>query len=233
MPHLYLEAIEHARVYDVAKETPLEPAPKLSARLGNTVLLKREDLQPVFSFKLRGAYNKIAHMSDAECTRGVITASAGNHAQGVALGASKRGCRAVIVMPSTTPEIKVRAVRELGGEIVLFGDSYSDASAHAMLLQKEQGLSFVHPYDDPLVIAGQGTIAEEMLRQAPNDLDAVFVPIGGGGLIAGIAVYLKQRSPHTRIIGVEPADSTAMYDSVKAGKRVVHELEAANPVERL
>lgn len=221
MPHLYLEAIEHARVYDVAKETPLEPAAKLSARLDNTILLKREDLQPVFSFKLRGAYNKIAHMSDDECARGVITASAGNHAQGVALSARRRGCRAVIVMPSTTPEIKVCSVRELGGEVVLHGDSYSDASAHAQLLQQEQGLSFVHPYDDPLVIAGQGTIAEEMLRQAPNDLDAVFVPIGGGGLIAGMAVYLKQMSPHTRIIGVEPADSTAMYDSVKAGKRVM------------
>ncbi len=221
MPHLYLEAIEHARVYDVARETPLEPAAKLSARLGNTILLKREDLQPVFSFKLRGAYNKIAHMSDDECARGVITASAGNHAQGVALSANRRGCRAVIVMPSTTPEIKVRSVRELGGEVVLHGDSYSDASAHAVILQQEQGLSFVHPYDDPLVIAGQGTIAEEILRQAPHDLDAVFVPIGGGGLIAGMAVYLKQMSPHTRIIGVEPADSTAMYDSVKAGKRVI------------
>jgi threonine dehydratase len=221
MPKLYLEAIEHARVYDVARETPLELAPGLSARLHNEILFKREDLQPVFSFKLRGAYNKIAHMSDEECGRGVICASAGNHAQGVALSAKKRGCRAVIVMPSTTPDIKVQSVKSLGGEVVLHGDSYSDASAHAALLQQEQGLSYVHPYDDPLVIAGQGTVAEEMLRQTPRDLDAVFVPIGGGGLIAGMAVYLKQMSPHTKIIGVEPADSTAMYDSVKAGERVV------------
>ena len=221
MPKLYLEAIEHARVYDVARETPLELAPGLSGRLHNEILFKREDLQPVFSFKLRGAYNKIAHMSEAECARGVICASAGNHAQGVALSARKRGCRAVIVMPSTTPDIKVQSVKSLGGEVVLHGDSYSDASAHATLLQREQGLSYVHPYDDPLVIAGQGTIAEEMLRQTPRDLDAVFVPIGGGGLIAGMAVYLKQMSPRTRVIGVEPADSTAMYDSLRAGERIV------------
>ena len=221
MPNLYLEAIEHARVYDVARETPLELAPALSGRLHNEILFKREDLQPVFSFKLRGAYNKIAHMDDADCARGVICASAGNHAQGVALSARKRGIRAVIVMPSTTPDIKVQSVKRLGGEVVLHGDSYSDASAHAQLLQQEQGLSFVHPYDDPLVIAGQGTIAEEMLRQTPRDLDAVFVPIGGGGLIAGMAVYLKQKSPHTRVIGVEPADSTAMYDSLQAGRRII------------
>ncbi len=221
MPDLYLRAIEHARVYDVARETPLEIAPHLSARLRNEVLFKREDLQPVFSFKLRGAYNKIAQMSDAECATGVICASAGNHAQGVAMSARRRGCKAVIVMPSTTPEIKVRAVEALGGTVVLHGDSYSDASEHARRLCEETGLHFVHPYDDPLVIAGQGTIAEEVLRQAPRDVDAVFVPIGGGGLIGGMAVYLKHFSPQTRVIGVEPVDSAAMHDSLKAGRRIV------------
>ncbi len=220
MPKLYLRAIEHARVYDVARETPLHLAPQLSARMRNEVLFKREDLQPVFSFKLRGAYNKIAQMTDEECARGVICASAGNHAQGVAMSARRRGCKAIIVMPSTTPDIKVRAVETLGGTVVLHGDSYSDASEHAWKLQREMGLHFVHPYDDPLVIAGQGTIAEELLRQAPRDVDAVFVPIGGGGLIAGMAVYLKHHSPNTRIIGVEPVDSAAMHDSIAAGRRV-------------
>jgi len=217
----YLEAIEHSRVYDIASETPLQLAPRLSARLHNEVLLKREDKQPVFSFKLRGAYNKIALMSDAECARGVICASAGNHAQGVAMSAAHCGCKATIVMPTTTPEIKVHAVEALGAEVVLFGDSYSDASEHANRLCKETGMHFVHPYDDPQVIAGQGTIAEEMLRQTPRDMDAVFVPIGGGGLIAGIAVYLKHYSPNTRIIGVEPVDSAAMHDSIAAAERVV------------
>ncbi len=220
MSDLYLEAIEHARVYDVAIETPLELAPKLSGRLHNEVLLKREDLQPVFSFKLRGAYNKIAQLSDDERARGVICASAGNHAQGVALSAHKLGIDATIVMPNTTPEIKVKAVKRLGGNVVLFGDSYSDASAHAQELCEQNGMVFVHPYDDPLVIAGQGTIAEEMMRQYPGDLDAVFIPIGGGGLIAGMAVYLKTKSPNTRIIGVEPVDSAAMHDSIKAGERI-------------
>ncbi len=227
MPHSYLDtyidAIEHARVYDIARETPLEAAPQLSAKLRNEVLLKREDMQPVFSFKLRGAYNKIAQMSDAECAHGVICASAGNHAQGVAMSASKRGCKAVIVMPRTTPDIKVHAVRTLGAEVVLQGDSYSDASLHARKLCAENGMHFVHPYDDPLVIAGQGTIAEEMLRQTPRDMDAVFVPIGGGGLIAGMAVYLKHYSPNTRIIGVEPVDSAAMHDSIAADERIVLE----------
>ncbi len=217
----YLTAIEHAHVYDIARETPLELAPLLSARLHNEVLLKREDMQPVFSFKLRGAYNKIAQMSDAECARGVICASAGNHAQGVAMGAAHRGCKATIVMPTTTPEIKVRAVEALGGTVVLFGDSYSDSSAHAIQLCAESGMHFVHPYDDPQVIAGQGTIAEEMLRQVTSDMDAVFVPIGGGGLIAGMAVYLKHYSPRTKIIGVEPFDSAAMHDSIKAGERIM------------
>jgi len=220
MPKLYLDAIEHARVYEVARETPLELAPKLSERLGNEVLFKREDLQPVFSFKLRGAYNKIAQLSDEECTHGVICASAGNHAQGVALSARKRNIKATIVMPRTTPDIKVKAVESMGAHVVLAGDSYSDASTHAYKLRDETGMVFVHPYDDPQVIAGQGTIAEEILRQSPNDLDVVFIPIGGGGLAAGMAVYLKHYSPNTKIIGVEPVDSAAMHDSIKAGERV-------------
>ncbi|MFQ5582109.1 MAG: threonine ammonia-lyase, biosynthetic [Mariprofundaceae bacterium] len=220
MPKLYLEAIEHARVYDVACETPLELAPKLSARLHNEVLFKREDLQSVFSFKLRGAYNKIAQLSADERKRGVICASAGNHAQGVALSARRLGISAIIVMPRTTPEIKARAVEAMGAKVVLAGDSYSEASNHAWQMRGETDMVFVHPYDDPLVIAGQGTIAEEMLRQAPKDMDAVFVPIGGGGLAAGIAVYLKHYSPHTRIIGIEPEDSPAMHDSLKAGSRI-------------
>ncbi|MDQ6967873.1 MAG: threonine ammonia-lyase, biosynthetic, partial [Mariprofundaceae bacterium] len=220
MPKFYLEAIEHARVYDVAKETPLELAPKLSSRLSNEVLIKREDLQPVFSFKLRGAYNKIVHLSDSERQNGVICASAGNHAQGVALSAKKLDIKATIIMPRTTPEIKVKAVESHGASVVLFGDSYSDASAHANELCEQTGMTYIHPYDDPLVIAGQGTIAAEILRQAPSDLDYIFVPIGGGGLIAGIAVYLKQITPNTRIIGVEPVDSAAMHDSIKAGKLI-------------
>jgi len=223
MPKFYLEAIEHARVYDVAKETPLEPAPKLSSRLCNEILLKREDLQPVFSFKLRGAYNKIANLTDLEREKGVICASAGNHAQGVALSAKKLAIAATIVMPRTTPEIKVKAVESYGANVVLAGDSYSDASAHAGELCQQNGMTYIHPYDDPLVIAGQGTIAAEMLRQAPSDLDYVFVPIGGGGLIAGIATYLKNITPQTRIIGVEPVDSAAMHDSIKAGELVTLE----------
>ncbi len=220
MPKLYLDAIEHARVYEVARETPLECAPKLSERLHNEVLFKREDLQPVFSFKLRGAYNKIAQLDDEACKRGVICASAGNHAQGVALSARKRGIRATIVMPRTTPEIKVKAVESMGATVVLAGDSYSDASEQAYRLRDESGAVFVHPYDDPQVIAGQGTIAEEILRQSPNDIDTVFIPIGGGGLAAGMAIYLKHYSPDTRVIGVEPVDSAAMHDSIKAGKRI-------------
>ena len=220
MSDLYLEAIEQARVYDVATETALELAPKLSSRLHNEVLLKREDMQPVFSFKLRGAYNKIAHLSEEERARGVICASAGNHAQGVALASHKLGIKATIVMPRTTPDIKVKAVSRMGAEVVLAGDSYSDASEHACQLREESGKVFIHPYDDPLVIAGQGTIAEEMMRQYPGDLDAVFIPIGGGGLAAGMAIYLKKHSPNTKVIGVEPADSAAMHDSIKAGKRV-------------
>ncbi len=216
----YLKKILTSRVYDVAVQTPLQRAPRLSERLENEVYFKREDLQPIFSFKLRGAYNKMAHLSSAELERGVITASAGNHAQGVAFSAQKLGVRAVIVMPATTPAIKVNACRARGAEVVLFGDSYSDAEAYAYTLQKELGLAFVHPYDDPLVIAGQGTIGLELTTQLPMSDYTVFVPVGGGGLIAGIAVYLKSLNPNIRIVGVEPEDSDAMYQSVQAGERV-------------
>ncbi|MFN7446458.1 MAG: threonine ammonia-lyase, biosynthetic [Curvibacter sp.] len=219
-PADYLQKILTARVYDVAVESPLETARALSRRLGNQVLLKREDQQAVFSFKLRGAYNKMAHLPPAQLKKGVICASAGNHAQGVALGAKRLGARAVIVMPTTTPQLKVDAVRALGGEVVLHGDSYSDAYAHALTLQKKQGLTFVHPFDDPEVIAGQGTIAMEMLRQHQGPLDAVFVAIGGGGLISGVAAYIKAVRPEVKVIGVQMNDSNAMIQSVRAGKRV-------------
>jgi len=216
----YLKKILTSRVYDVAVQTPLQRAPRLSERLENEVYFKREDLQPIFSFKLRGAYNKMAHLARAELERGVITASAGNHAQGVAFSAQKLGVRAVIVMPATTPAIKVNACRARGAEVILFGDSYSDAETHALELQRTLGLAFVHPYDDPLVIAGQGTIGLELTTQLPMSDYTVFVPIGGGGLIAGIAVYLKSLNPNIRIVGVEPEDSDAMYQSVQAGERV-------------
>jgi len=216
----YLEKILNARVYDVAIETPLELAPNLSARCGNRVLLKREDMQPVFSFKLRGAYNKMAHLTPAQRQRGVISASAGNHAQGVALAAQKMGCRAVIVMPVTTPQIKVGAVRNRGAEVVLAGDSYDEAYGHAVDLEKREKLTFVHPYDDPDVIAGQGTIGMEILRQHAEPIDAVFCGIGGGGLIAGVAAYVKRLRPQTRIVGVETVDADAMTRSLAAGKRV-------------
>lgn len=220
----YLERILKAKVYDVAIETPLDAAPRLSRRLNNRVLFKREDLQPVFSFKIRGAYNKIAQLSATAAQRGVICASAGNHAQGVALAARTRGIRAVIVMPLTTPEIKVQAVADLGGEIVLHGDDYDEANERATELAREQGLVFVHPFDDPDVIAGQGTIAMEILRQHHGDeIDAIFVPIGGGGLIAGIAAYAKSLYPRIKIIGVEPEDAAGMYESLRAGKRVTLE----------
>jgi threonine dehydratase len=198
----------------------LEPAQNLSKRLHNTVLLKREDQQPVHSFKLRGAYNKMAHLTPAQLKKGVICASAGNHAQGVALGASKLGCRAVIVMPITTPQVKIEAVKALGGEVVLIGDSYSDAFNHAVMLEKKMGLTFVHPFDDPEVIAGQGTIAMEMLRQHQGRLDAVFVAIGGGGLISGVANYIKAVRPDIKVIGVQMNDSDAMIQSVTAKKRI-------------
>jgi threonine dehydratase len=238
-PADYLIKILTARVYDVASETALEPARNLSRRLHNTVLLKREDKQPVRSFKLRGAYNKMAHLTAEQLSRGVICASAGNHAQGVALSASKLGARAVIVMPTTTPEVKVDAVRGFGGEVVLFGDSYSDAYGHAVALEKKEGLTFVHPFDDPDVIAGQGTVAMEMLRQVQTlgadkaaksgnkargkdsaGLDAVFVAIGGGGLISGVANYIKAINPRIKVIGVQMNDSNAMLQSVQAKQRV-------------
>jgi threonine dehydratase len=219
-PSDYLKKILTARVYDVAVETALEPAKTLSARLKNTVLLKREDQQSVFSFKLRGAYNKMAHLNAAQLKKGVICASAGNHAQGVAMSAQKLGTRAVIVMPTTTPQLKIDAVKALGGDVVLHGDSYSDAYLHAVQLEKKRGLTFVHPFDDPDVIAGQGTIAMEMLRQHPGPLHAVFVAIGGGGLISGVANYIKAVRPDIKVIGVQMNDSDAMMQSVAAHKRV-------------
>jgi threonine dehydratase len=220
MSEAYVERILKARVYDVAIESPLDPLPRLSARTGCEVLLKREDLQPVFSFKLRGAYNKIANLSETAARRGVICASAGNHAQGVALAARRRGIPAVIVMPVTTPAIKVQAVAALGGEVVLHGEIFDAAYDHAMKLAAERQLVFVHPFDDPDVIAGQGTVGMEIIRQAPGDIDAIFVAIGGGGLIGGIAAYVKYISPRTRIIGVEPEDSAAMHESLRQGRRV-------------
>jgi threonine dehydratase len=216
----YLQKILTARVYDVAAESPLEPAPLLSQRMDNRIYFKREDVQSVFSFKLRGAYNKMAQLDQAQLKRGVICASAGNHAQGVALAASRLGCRALIVMPTTTPPVKIDAVKARGGEVVLHGDSYSDAYAHALALEKKQGLTFVHPFDDPDVIAGQGTIGMEILRQHAGKIDAIFAAIGGGGLIGGVAAYVKSVRPDIKIIGVQSTDSDAMARSLKAGRRV-------------
>src|SRR5688572_3958707 len=216
----YLERVLKARVYDVAVESPLDLAPGLSKRLRNRLLIKREDLQPVFSFKLRGAYNKMAGLPKARLARGVITASAGNHAQGVALAAQRLGCKAVIVMPVTTPRIKVDAVAARGAEVVLHGDSYDEAYRHALQIKARRGLAFVHPYDDPEVIAGQGTIGMEILRQHAAPIDAIFVPVGGGGLISGIAAYVKRVRPAVKIIGVEPIDAAAMTESLKKGRRV-------------
>jgi len=219
----YLEKIENAHVYDVAKKTPLEFQPNLSARLDNRVLLKREDMQAVFSFKLRGAYNKMANLPVDALKRGVICASAGNHAQGVALAAQKLGCPAVIVMPTTTPLIKVDAVKSRGAKVVLFGDSYSDAYVHALELEKSENLTFVHPYDDPDVIAGQGTIAMEILNVHSEPIEAIFCCVGGGGLLAGIAAYVKAKRPEIKVIGVEAKDAEAMTESLKQGKRVMLE----------
>jgi threonine dehydratase len=216
----YLQRILRARVYDVAIESPLDPAPNLSRRLGNQVLLKREDLQPVFSFKLRGAYNRMASLAADELGRGVIAASAGNHAQGVALSAQKLGCSAVIVMPVTTPEVKVRSVAARGAEVVLHGDTYDEAYGEARRLEAERGLSFIHPFDDPEVIAGQGTIGMEILRQCSEPPDVIYVAVGGGGLIAGIAAYVKSLWPRLQVIGVEPVDADAMTRSLAAGRRV-------------
>ncbi|MGH8355499.1 MAG: threonine ammonia-lyase, biosynthetic, partial [Pseudomonas sp.] len=208
-------------VYDVAVETPLQPARALSERLGNQVLLKREDLQPVFSFKIRGAYNKLAQLSAEELARGVVTASAGNHAQGLALAAKELGIKATIVMPKTTPEIKVQGVRSRGGKVVLHGDAFPEALAYSLKLVEEKGYIYIHPYDDPHIIAGQGTVAMEILRQHPGQLDAIFVPVGGGGLIAGIAAYVKYLRPQIRVIGVEPDDSNCLQAAMAAGERVV------------
>ncbi|MFM7427332.1 MAG: threonine ammonia-lyase, biosynthetic [Elainella sp.] len=216
----YLERILTARVYDVAQETPLELAPNLTTRLNNRLLLKREDMQSVFSFKLRGAYNKMANLPPDLLAQGVIAASAGNHAQGVALGAKRLGTRAVIVMPVTTPQVKIDAVRSYGGEVLLYGDTYDDAYTHARQLEAEKGMTFIHPFDDPDVIAGQGTIGMEILRQCQQPIHAIFVAIGGGGLISGIAAYIKRLHPEIRIIGVEPVDADSMYQSLQAGQRV-------------
>jgi threonine dehydratase len=216
----YLKKILTSRVYDVAIETPLELAPALSRRLNNQIYFKREDMQSVFSFKLRGAYNKMAHLTPAQLKHGVICASAGNHAQGVALSAHRLGCRAVIVMPVTTPKVKIDAVKARGGEVVLFGESYSDAYAHALQLEKKHKFSFVHPFDDPDVIAGQGTIGMEILRQHAAPIHAVFVAIGGGGLIGGVAAYIKLVRPEIKVIGVQTTDSDAMARSIKSGRRV-------------
>ena len=217
----YLNKIQNSRVYDVAKITPLELQPNLSKRIQNNVLLKREDMQPVFSFKLRGAYNKMAQLPAATLAKGVIAASAGNHAQGVALSAQKLGCRAVIVMPTTTPQIKINAVKSRGAEVILFGDSYTDAYARAQELEKTEGLTFVHPYDDPDVIAGQGTIALEILNQHPGPIHAIFCCVGGGGLLAGVAAYIKAMRPEIRVIGVEAKDAEAMMQSLKIGHRIM------------
>ncbi|WP_088892827.1 threonine ammonia-lyase, biosynthetic [Leptolyngbya ohadii] len=216
----YLERILTARVYDVAQETPLEDASNLSRRLNNRLLLKREDMQSVFSFKLRGAYNKMAKLPPDLLAQGVIAASAGNHAQGVALGAKRLGTRAIIVMPVTTPQVKIDAVKARGGEVVLHGDTYDDAYAYARELEAEKGLTFIHPFDDPDVIAGQGTIGMEILRQCQQPIHAIFVAIGGGGLISGIAAYVKRLHPEIKIIGVEPVDADAMSQSLKSGERI-------------
>ena len=220
MPHKYVKKILDARIYDLAIETQVDAAPLLSHRLNNQVLLKREDLQPVFSFKLRGAYNKLRHLSDEQLAAGVIAASAGNHAQGLALAAKKMGVKATIVMPQTTPQIKVDAVRARGAKVVLIGDSYDAAAAHANKLIEEQGLTYIHPFDDPDIIAGQGTIGMEILRQVPGDLDAIFIAVGGGGLCAGVAAYVKNLRPDIKIIAVESDDAACLDAAMKAGRRV-------------
>jgi threonine dehydratase len=219
--HDYVRKILDARVYDVAVQTPLDPMSRLSQRLGRRVLQKREDLQPVFSFKIRGAYNRIARLSDRERAAGVICASAGNHAQGVALSAQRLGISATIVMPVTTPPIKIDAVRYFGGKVVLHGDTFEEAYERSRALEEAEGLTFVHPYDDPEVIAGQGTIGMEILHQHPGPIEAIFVPIGGGGLAAGVASYVKFLRPETKVIGVEPADAASMKAAIAAGRRVM------------
>lgn len=220
MPHQYIKKILEARVYDVAIETPLDEAKALSERLNNRVLLKREDQQPVFSFKIRGAYNKLVQIKPEDRAKGIVAASAGNHAQGLALAARELGVKSTIVMPKTTPDVKVNNVRRLGGKVVLHGDAYDEAAAHAKELVAEKGMIYIHPFDDPDVIAGQGTVAMELLRQESGPIDAIFVPVGGGGLIAGIATYVKYLRPETRIIGVESEESACLKAALDAGKRV-------------
>lgn len=220
MPKNYIEKILKARVYDVARETPLDEAPNLSRRLNNRVLLKREDLQPVFSFKLRGAYNKMVGLSEEQRRAGVIAASAGNHAQGVALSARRLGIKAIIVMPTTTPPIKVTAVKNLGAKAVVHGDTYDDACTHALALAAQRRMCFIHPYDDPEVIAGQGTVGMEILHQHTGPLHAIFVPVGGGGLIAGIAAYVKYLYPQIKVIGVEPDEAPSLYQALRHKRRV-------------
>jgi len=220
MPLNYVKKILQAKVYDLAIETPLDPAPRLSKRLENNILLKREDLQPVFSFKIRGAYNRIVHLSDKEKQAGVIAASAGNHAQGVAMSAGRLGIQALIVMPKTTPPIKIEAVKCRGAKVLLKGDSYDEAYAHANELAKQRGATFIHPFDDDLVIAGQGTIGMEILRQHNHGIDYIFVPVGGGGIIAGVSAYVKYVSPQTKVIGVEPEDAPTLFKALEAKRRV-------------
>ena len=220
MPKSYVKRIQNAQIYDLVVKTPVDDAPQLSSRLGNRVLLKREDLQPIFSFKLRGAYNKMLSLSQAELDRGVIAASAGNHAQGLAMAANKIGADAIIVMPTTTPQIKVNAVKSLGATVFLEGDSYDEASDYAQRLVIEKGMTYIHPFDDPDVIAGQGTIAMEILEQVPGNLDDVFVAVGGGGLCAGMAAYIKTMRPEVRVVAVEAEDSACLDAAMKAGRRV-------------
>ena len=219
MPLSYIKRILDARVYDVARETPVDEAPLMTARMGNTVLLKREDLQPVFSFKCRGAYNKMQRLSREQLERGVVAASAGNHAQGLALAAQKMGVAATIVMPRTTPQIKVEAVRGRGAKVVLHGDAFEEAAAYAQRLVEEKSMTYVHPFDDPDVIAGQGTVGMEIVRQHQQPLDAIFVPVGGGGLLAGVAAYVKYVWPQTRVIGVEPEDAACLKLALDKGRR--------------
>ncbi len=217
----YVKKILKARVYEIVDKVPLDSAVNLSVRTGNQILLKREDLQPVFSFKIRGAYNKMVQLSQDEKDKGVIAASAGNHAQGVALSANKIGVKALIVMPKTTPDIKVTAVRRLGSQVELFGSSYDEAYQHAKKLEKKHGLTFIHPYDDPDVIAGQGTIAMEIMQQCELEPEAIFVPVGGGGLIAGVSAYIKYLYPEIKVIGVEPDDAASLHDALIAKERIV------------
>lgn len=220
MPETYIKKILDARVYDVARETPIDHARLLSTRLDNRVLIKREDLQPVFSFKLRGAYNKLCQLSEQERKAGVVAASAGNHAQGLALAAHHLGVKATIVMPRTTPTIKVNGVRSHNAKVVLYGDTYDEAAEHAVRLVQEKGMVYIHPYDDPDVIAGQGTVGMEIVRQHPDDIEAIFVPVGGGGLLAGVAAYVRYVRPDIKIIGVEPEDAACLKAALDKGRRV-------------